>query len=566
MLRLFLAVAWGVFAAGAAKCAEPREAVEGAEILDADPWWRSANHACGPLCLKFLCEYYQTPKSYVAVAHACRPGPLGSSLEEVRAAAVAFGFYALPFQTSADRLKAFACPAILHVVRDGGAEHFVALLGYDRATDAFRVFDPPMALRHVDSGELTRQFTGMGLFVSPTPLASLDELNGLSEPIAFALKSIAALDLTVVACAVSYGFRRRRAAGGRAAARAICLFIVPALVCGLAGCGVREAPVSGSAGVGVKPEGPIQNHDEFDFGNVQPGIELRHVFNWHNATGQRVRILKIENNASCSCTMQPKLNTDVVEPGKSAQLTLAISTGRSEREILHRVVLHTDSDQEAARTLDFLVKANIRAYWDPTPPRLVFGTVYNNGAPVTRELRIESRFVEDVGGSLQSIRAAKPFVQAAKREARRGVATFDVTLAADTPIGAFAEWVEFRFDNADAPTLMVEIVGRKEGDLALVPPRLILDRLEVDPIQEHRIRISSRTAQPFRILKIQSPAGIDADWSPKDAGSPVVVVKLIVKAEARSPKILPIEITTDRGDEPRLQFDVIDPISQQAPR
>lgn len=96
------------------------------------------------------------------------------------------------------------------------------------------------------------------------------------------------------------------------------------------------------------PQAPVNaprisfNHEEFDFGHVDEGVELEHVFTVSN-TGTKP--LQIERaHSTCGCTV-PSLPKSKLNPGESTRITVKLDTSMKQDQVTKTV--DVDSDDPA---------------------------------------------------------------------------------------------------------------------------------------------------------------------------------------------------------------------------
>jgi hypothetical protein len=150
------------------------------ERHEPSPYWLDDGRSCGPLCLMFLDKYFGGSHDYRAITDVCPPGPEGTTLAELKHAAEQLGYYTLPFEGTAGQLTRLRYPAILQF-RSGAnpqltTDHFVAILGWDGASQKFDVFNPPGTLGEVSYGEVDKHFSGEGMLLFDAPLPPLKDI------------------------------------------------------------------------------------------------------------------------------------------------------------------------------------------------------------------------------------------------------------------------------------------------------------------------------------------------------------------------------------------------------
>lgn len=159
-----------VIAAGLWAGSSPVAAADDLDPAHPTPYWRDARKACGPQCLAFLCHYFGQTRTYSDVASLCPPGPDGTSLAQLSAAAESCGLSTLGFRGDALELRFLEHPAIVQVRSSNpdGGDHFMVHLGWNQTGESVRVYDPPRMLQEIPFRRLQDAFLGNGLLVSNT--------------------------------------------------------------------------------------------------------------------------------------------------------------------------------------------------------------------------------------------------------------------------------------------------------------------------------------------------------------------------------------------------------------
>lgn len=170
-----------------------------AQAASGEAIWRAARN-CGPNCLYLMLSSVGEEVSYEALTEAVVVGPKGTSLLEIRDAALSLGHDVEVYKGTPEDLAVIPLPVILHLDKETGdvqqMGHFVLLTEYDRETREATVFDgvtaAPMALSFES---LRRMWSGYLLAPkAPSPLGPF-------------LTSMAG---TMALCLVSMLFLRRR--------------------------------------------------------------------------------------------------------------------------------------------------------------------------------------------------------------------------------------------------------------------------------------------------------------------------------------------------------------------
>ncbi len=120
---------------------------------------------CGAVCLRMVLEYFGRHVAQDELRIACAVGRDGVSAKRLLEVARAYGLQAtFGTRVELEALSAAPLPAILH----WGFSHFVVLERCYRDGSAL-VVDPGSGRRRVPADELSREFTGVALFLAPGP-------------------------------------------------------------------------------------------------------------------------------------------------------------------------------------------------------------------------------------------------------------------------------------------------------------------------------------------------------------------------------------------------------------
>jgi len=131
------------------------------------------------------------------------------------------------------------------------------------------------------------------------------------------------------------------------------------LISGLALCltvGIRSSSSASPPGQAVEGSAPQIQLDAstFDFGSVEEGTTVKHVFKITNAGG---RLLHIDNvSASCGCTMLV-LAKNELEPGQSTSLNVLIDTAMKQGSVTKNVTIDSNDPEHSRVSISLLMNA-----------------------------------------------------------------------------------------------------------------------------------------------------------------------------------------------------------------
>ncbi len=95
--------------------------------------------------------------------------------------------------------------------------------------------------------------------------------------------------------------------------------------------------------------------NKYDFGKVEEGVELKHVFKVSNTGSKVLELWHV--TSTCGCTV-PTLEKKLLQPGESTKLTVIVDTALKQSKITKQVSL-TSSDP-INRVTDFYLSMDVR--------------------------------------------------------------------------------------------------------------------------------------------------------------------------------------------------------------
>ena len=120
---------------------------------------------------------YTHDADYAEVLEKCPPGPIGTSLEQVKDLLEKHGVHTCGFSgATTGKLKQLRYPAIMHLNSNSGTGHFLVIVGWKRERQAFHVYSPPSYYGYMSEKEIGDGLTGLGLAVSDRPLPPVEDM------------------------------------------------------------------------------------------------------------------------------------------------------------------------------------------------------------------------------------------------------------------------------------------------------------------------------------------------------------------------------------------------------
>lgn len=460
--------------------------------LPENPHALDANRACGTYCLTFLNTYFGGDDTYEEIAQICPPGPLGTSLLEIKSAAQRLGLHAEGVRLTLGELEQLHMTAVLHLERTDDIDHFIVWLGSDSRTGAPYVFNPPNWLGHQRRDVLEKDFSGVALLVSADPLP--DNMRVIAESRIDLLYWIAGLALVVSSFSIARSlFTLRRIS------QTVALMLALGSPFVLGGC-----VDAGASDIASRDE-----RRNVDLGILGRDEVVKHTFTIRNTTDSEFKIINIEK----SCTCQT-INTDVgriLMPGEMIPIALKTSTGRARGAWSARVIVHTDSKEPAFQQITLALRGKVQDDLRANPSQLVFGTVRPAETSV-KELRVEST----ISGLLEKYERfdlRTDNFEVTLSEQRQGALIFLVSVSPNAPEDDLHDRLSLYFNDKSHPLLSVDVRARKVGQLAVIPRAIRLSPFVRDERQTFRMRIYSTNTDSFRITNVESDEHIEVRWS-----------------------------------------------------
>lgn len=470
--------------------------------------------ACGPLCLLYLERLFGKPTSYDEVLAVCRPGPKGTSLQQLANAAPQLGLAAVGFEVDVDVLSSIAAPVLLHLNGTGEMGHFVVLLGYDDEIRSYHLFDPARGAVTSEKSVLECQASGRGLAFSTSPNISLDAFFPSARSWLW-LDGLLVIQIICVVLLFVSKLRGDERVSGKRRSKALAGVV---LLMGLASCAAQE---SGS-------NRPLT--EVIDIGDLEHGAKIDRVHQFVNSTNEVVRITYVGGvEGTCSCQIRfAKTAPQNVMPGASVPLAIKIDTHGVRGPTFRKFVVKTKSESGIERESFVVVRANVRTTLEIHPRDLFFGTVGSD--PLRRELVVESDTV-DLTQVFREVTASSKAIRIDRLEANPSLLKFAVTLAPEQlPQGLFRGTLNFQFANQvlDTP---VAFTGRREADIYVIPA---VAKLAAGPRPAPTKVVLRSSSRPIRIKRIDTPSGVVAKIEGEgDVAKTTHIVTLETSVEAQ---------------------------------
>jgi len=198
----------------------------------------------------------------------------------------------------------------------------------------------------------------------------------------------------------------------------------------------------------------------FDFGSVEQGAIVEHVFRLRNGGTAPLRVEQVKS--TCACTVGAVVGRDVA-PGDETWVTVQLDTGALSGSTAKTVTIYTNDPRRRASGLS--LQGTVLADVVLDPPILYFGT-----AAAGEERRHEVRVRPGrPGGAVRVARVRAPSFMRARLRADPVDATLQIlelTLRPDAPAGQLSGDVVLETSERSGSELFLPVFGsvRAEAD------------------------------------------------------------------------------------------------------
>jgi hypothetical protein len=298
---------------------------------------------------------------------------------------------------------------------------------------------------------------------------------------------------------------------------------------------------------------PTQNARQADLGTVASGPAIEHTFHIVNSSDHPFRVLQVRRSCACQAVAADK-DSEVL-PGSSAEIRVEVPTEGIDGPIAERFVVITSSEAPELTSVVLTLRANIVARIKAIPSQIVFGNI-GSGESGRRQLQVRVSEPELTESFLSATVTGDPSLTVQLREQTLGLLSFDVELDPGIPSGDVTGRILLEFKDPHVPKIEVPVVGRKTGDLKVIPRQLMVASGSAFP-QSRNLRLLSRARHEFQILAVEPPAGVKVDWDDqrRSASSFDLRVELTREPATRTTPFLIIR--TDRPDQDLVKVAIV---------
>lgn len=266
---------------------------------------------------------------------------------------------------------------------------------------------------------------------------------------------------------------------------------------------------------------------EHNFGDIFDDNEQLTEFRFIN-TGPEPLIIG-EVKSSCGCTV-PDIEKRIYEPGERGSIKVIFNPHGKRGSDARTVTVNTND--ALSPSVRLVVKSFVRPLIIIEPTVLQFGqidkgetrqkefliagrtpdfkaTIATTNLPNVYDVKVMETEVRSIGDEKEQLRATR----------------IVVTLKDNATVGQHRGEMTIRTTDERRPIERTQVLSQVLGDLATVPPRLSLGRVEADAPFTREFRIQSRSGEPFKIKDVvinDAQNQMSFEFAPEDPKNPTV--------------------------------------------
>lgn len=290
----------------------------------------------------------------------------------------------------------------------------------------------------------------------------------------------------------------------------------------------------------------------FDFGRVEQGETVTHVFHFSNRGERNLRVESVET--SCGCTAAV-LAADTIPPGESGSIQASLDTSRFLGRQSKR--LHVRTNDPVRPVTPLVMQGEITTEVQVQPAQLYLGRL-RRGSPTVRTLSV--LFDADKPIEITQVRHDNPAIRVeaedVQLDGKRGK-RLRVSVAKTAVLGRLDSTLTITTTSAKKPILNVPVFGSVEGDVTVEPPQVSFGIVNPANIKTRSVRIVNHAATPLRIVEVTS--SLEAVVPELNEVTPGREFRLRLRADGtrHTGKLRgSIQVMTDHPEQPRLTIPV----------
>jgi hypothetical protein len=236
----------------------------------------------------------------------------------------------------------------------------------------------------------------------------------------------------------------------------------------------------------------------FDFGTVERGTKVEHVFGLRNQGPGELRIEQVKS--SCGCTVAVVSAAEVAAGGEG-RVAVTLDTARMAGRVTKVVTVYSSDPQAPVRTLTLAGEVVADLVLAPTP--LYLGRL-RRGAASRHEVVITPGRPA-ASWAVTAVEHTSPALRTRLEPRPEGVGQrLIVELDPAVPLGRFNEQLRLRTTSPREPLITLPVFGSVEGDVAVLPPQVTFG-VALGRVAEREVFIRNRGLRPLAVTRVAVP-------------------------------------------------------------
>lgn len=237
----------------------------------------------------------------------------------------------------------------------------------------------------------------------------------------------------------------------------------------------------------------------YDFGTVEQGEEVVHLFRFTNQGNQDLRIDGIKT--SCGCTAAV-VSSDILPPGQEGTISATFDTVHFAGEKVKTLTVYSNDPHQPVATLT--LQGDVVVEVTAEPAQLYLGRI-RRGEEVVQTIEV----LYDASKSIvvTKVENANPAIHIRTEEIEKDASKgqkLTVTLDKTAALGRLNDEITVTTTSEKIPVLHIPVFGSIEGDMLVQPPQVSFGVINSGEGKTQEVLIKSRATTPVHVLRVES--------------------------------------------------------------
>ncbi len=239
---------------------------------------------------------------------------------------------------------------------------------------------------------------------------------------------------------------------------------------------------------------------DHDFGEVEAGDEVAHVFSFRNEGNAPLTVGKVLTSCGCTAAL---VSEQEIPPEGTGEIKVTFQAKGLQGAVKKGLTVESNDPEDPLVRLT--IGGNVLSEVRVEPRYLDWRTLRPGNTPPPKKLTI--RFLRGRGLRLERIQSESPSVVLTKTSEEENKLVYSVALAEDLPTGRFTGRITIRSNSERVPEVHVPFQGQVQGNVKVVPHILSLGRIEPGKPLIRHLRVSKTADRDFTVQKVKATSG-----------------------------------------------------------